>query len=103
TTASLMARLYDPTVGRVLLEGRDIRTYSPEERARRIGFILQEPFLFTGTVRDNVVYGNEALQRMPDDEIASRLAAKKLDGLLARFEQGLATKVAAGGDDVSLG
>jgi ATP-binding cassette subfamily B protein len=103
TTASLMARLYDPTVGRVLLDGRDIRTYSPEERARRIGFILQEPFLFTGTVRDNVVYGNQELQRLPDDEIASRLAAKNLDGLLARFEQGLATKVAAGGDDVSLG
>jgi ATP-binding cassette, subfamily B, bacterial len=103
TTASLMARLYDPTVGRVLLEGLDIRTYSPEERARRIGFILQEPFLFTGTVRDNVLYGNEALQRMPDDEIESRLAAKNLDTLLARFEQGLATKVTAGGDGVSLG
>ena len=103
TTASLMARLYDPTGGRVLLDGRDIRSYSPEERAKRIGFILQEPFLFTGTVRDNVVYGNEALQRLPDDEIASRLAAKNLDGLLARFEQGLATKVTAGGDGVSLG
>jgi ATP-binding cassette subfamily B protein len=103
TTASLMARLYDPTGGRVLLDGRDIRSYSPEDRAKRIGFILQEPFLFTGTVRDNVVYGNEALQRLPDDEIASRLGAKNLDGLLARFEQGLATKVTAGGDGVSLG
>jgi ATP-binding cassette subfamily B protein len=103
TTASLMARLYDPTGGRVLLEGRDIRAYSPEERAKRIGFILQEPFLFTGTVRDNVVYGNELLQHLSDDEIAARLAAKHLDGLLARFEQGLATKVTAGGDGVSLG
>jgi ATP-binding cassette subfamily B protein len=103
TTASLMARLYDPTAGRVLLEGVDIRTYSPEERAKRIGFILQEPFLFTGTVRDNVVYGNESLVHLPEDEIASRLAAKGLDGLLARFEQGLATKVIAGGEGVSLG
>src|SRR3954468_23461936 len=103
TTASLMARLYDPTGGRVLLDGRDIRTYSPEERAARIGFILQEPFLFTGTVRDNVVYGNDALRGLPDEEIAARLAAKHLDGLLARFEAGLATKVTAGGDGVSLG
>jgi ABC-type multidrug transport system fused ATPase/permease subunit len=103
TTASLMARLYDPTGGRVLLDGRDIRSYSPEDRARRIGFILQEPFLFTGTVRDNIVYGNEALQRASDDEVASRLAAKNLDGLLTRFEQGLITKVTAGGDGVSLG
>jgi len=37
----------------------DIRSYSPEERARKIGFILQEPFLFTGTVRENILYGNE--------------------------------------------
>jgi len=103
TTASLMARLYDPTGGRVLLDGRDIRSYSPQDRAKRIGFILQEPFLFTGTVRDNVVYGNEALQPLPDSEIESRLAAKHLDGLLSRFEQGLATKVTAGGDGVSLG
>jgi ATP-binding cassette subfamily B protein len=103
TTASLMARLYDPTGGRVLLDGRDIRSYSPSERAQRIGFILQEPFLFTGTVRDNIVYGNDALERLSDDEIAARLTRKNLAGLLTRFEQGLATAVTAGGDGVSLG
>jgi ATP-binding cassette subfamily B protein len=103
TTASLMARLYDPTEGRVLLDGRDIRSFSPEDRSRRIGFILQEPFLFTGTVRDNIVYGNAELQRLPDTEIAARLAMKNLAGLLARFEQGLETPVTAGGDGVSLG
>lgn len=103
TTASLMARLYDPTGGRVLLDGRDIRTYSPEERARRIGFILQEPFLFTGTIRDNIVYGNEEMLRLSDGEVAARLKARNLSGLLARFEQGLATKVTAGGEGVSLG
>src|SRR5947207_4927367 len=72
TTASLMARLYDPTEGRVLLDGRDIRTYSSEDRTKRIGFILQDPFLFTGTVRDNIVYGNVELQRLSDGEIAAR-------------------------------
>jgi ATP-binding cassette, subfamily B, bacterial len=103
TTASLMARLYDPTSGRVLVDGRDIRTLSPAERAARLGFILQEPFLFTGTVRDNVVYGNDAMQRLSDGEVAARLAAKNLDDLLGRFEHGLATKVTAGGEGVSLG
>jgi ATP-binding cassette subfamily B protein len=44
---------------RVLLDGKDIRTYEPVERTKKIGFILQEPFLFTGTVRDNILYGNE--------------------------------------------
>ena len=103
TTASLMARLYDPTAGRVLLDGRDIRSFAPEDRTKRIGFILQEPFLFTGTVRDNIVYGNAELLRLSGDEVAARLAAKNLDSLLARFEQGLDTKVTAGGVGVSLG
>jgi ATP-binding cassette subfamily B protein len=103
TTASLMARLYDPTAGRVLLDGRDIRTFTPAERAARIGFILQEPFLFTGTIRDNIVYAHDALQRTSDEELLQLLASKGLDGLLARFEQGLATKVTAAGEGVSLG
>ncbi len=58
TTASLMARLYDPTAGVIYVEGKDIRLYEPSERAKKIGFILQEPFLFTGTVRENILYGN---------------------------------------------
>ncbi|MFZ2804181.1 MAG: ABC transporter ATP-binding protein, partial [Patescibacteria group bacterium] len=56
TTASLMARLYDPTEGMVLLDGKDIRSYQPEERAQKIGFILQEPFLFSGSLLDNIFY-----------------------------------------------
>ena len=88
TTASLMARLYDPTAGRVLLGGRDIRSWLPAERAARIGFILQEPFLFTGTIRDNIVYGHDTLVRLSDAELAARLTEKRLDGLLQRFEGG---------------
>jgi ATP-binding cassette, subfamily B, bacterial len=103
TTASLMARLYDPDAGRVLLHGRDIRSYSPEERTNRIGFILQEPFLFTGTIRDNLLYGNEKLASLSDAELSALLASRNLDGLMKRFDQGLATKIAAGGDGVSLG
>jgi ATP-binding cassette subfamily B protein len=103
TTASLMARLYDPSSGRVLLEGRDIRSITPEERTKKIGFILQEPFLFTGTVRDNILYGNADLQSLSDDELKARLAERKLTDLLARFDQGLDTKVTAIGDGISLG
>lgn len=103
TTASLMARLYDPTGGRVLLDGRDIRSFLPEVRTRKIGFILQEPFLFTGTVRDNILYGNDQYRDQPNDRIVGLLAERNLDGLLARFEQGLDTPVAAGGDAISLG
>jgi ATP-binding cassette, subfamily B, bacterial len=103
TTALLMARLYDPQGGRVLLDGRDIRSYTAAERAARVGFILQEPFLFTGTVRDNIVYGNEALQQLTDEQLATRLAARRLDTLLERFKDGLATQVTSTGEGLSLG
>jgi ATP-binding cassette subfamily B protein len=103
TTASLMARLYDPVRGRVLLDGRDIRSYAPEERTKKIGFILQEPFLFTGTIRDNVVYGNEQYRHYSDDQLIALLNERNVGTLLSRFEHGLETKVAAGGDAISLG
>lgn len=103
TTAFLMARLYDPTRGRVLLDGRDIRSYEAAERARRIGFILQEPFLFTGTIRDNILYGNAAYLRCSSEETAALLRERRLDGLLARFDVDLDTPVAGSGDAISLG
>lgn len=103
TTASLMARLYDPSEGTVLLDGRDIRSYPPEERVAKIGFILQEPFLFTGTVRDNILYGNPQYASLSDEALERNLDEAGLSALLARFEDGLATKVSATGDAMSLG
>jgi ATP-binding cassette subfamily B protein len=103
TTASLLARLYDPDRGTVLLDGKDIRSYSADERSRKIGFILQEPFLFTGTVRDNIVYGNERYKDWPAERIVDVLQNSGLDDLLARFEQGVETKVTSMGDGISLG
>ena len=103
TTASLIARLYDPTSGTVLLDGKDIRAYSPDERARKIGFILQEPFLFTGTVRENILYGNEQFQSHTNEQLAEVIHEANLEGLLERFDEGLDTKVQTGGDAISLG
>ena len=48
------SKIIRPGKGEVLLDGRDIRSYEPAERSNKIGFILQEPFLFTGTVRENI-------------------------------------------------
>jgi len=103
TTASLMARLYDPTEGEVLLDGKDIRTYEADERTKKIGFILQEPFLFTGTVRENILYGNNHYKDLSDEDVTEELRKVNLDRLLARFEEGLQTKLTSGGDAISLG
>ncbi len=103
TTASLMARLYDPTAGTVYLHGRDIRSYTPTEKTNKIGFILQEPFLFTGTVRDNILYGNEKLQHLSAEELTKLLEQKNLKELVNKFGSGLDTKVGGSGEVVSLG
>ena len=103
TTASLIARLYDPTKGTVLLDGKDIRTYKAEERAQKIGFILQEPFLFTGTIKDNILYGNELYNNYTDEQMEQVLKDAGLQSLLTIFENGLQTKVSSGGDNISLG
>ena len=103
TTASLIARLFDPTTGTVMLDGKDLRTYPPAERARRIGFILQEPFLFTGTVKDNILYGNEAYRQHTNEQLEQVIKDANLESLLAIFENGLHTAVSSGGDSISLG
>jgi ATP-binding cassette subfamily B protein len=103
TTASLLARLYDAEKGMVLLDGKDIRSYNPLERTKKIGFILQEPFLFTGTVRDNILYGNELYVNNSNEELENVIRHANLGSLLAIFEQGLDTPVLSNSDSISLG
>ncbi|MES2375315.1 MAG: ABC transporter ATP-binding protein [Bacteroidota bacterium] len=103
TTASLIARLYDPNKGEVLLNGKDIRSYGDEDRSQKIGFILQEPFLFTGTVRENILYGNALYKDHTSQQMEQVIADANLGSLLAIFENGLDTQVTSGGDSISLG
>jgi ATP-binding cassette, subfamily B, bacterial len=103
TTASLTARLYDPTKGTVLLDGRDIRSYPHEERVKKVGFILQEPFLFNGTVRDNILYGNAAYREYDNGKLTQIFRDTGLETLLKRFDNGFDTKVDDSGDGISLG
>ncbi len=103
TTASLISRLYDPTKGTVLLDGKDIRSFSSEERVKRIGFILQDPFLFSGTIRENILYGNEEYKNIQNEELEKIFHDTGLESLLMRFENGLDTKVDVSGDGISLG
>jgi ATP-binding cassette subfamily B protein len=103
TTASLIARIYDPSKGTILLNGCDIQSYPHEERVKKIGFILQEPFLFSGTVRDNILYGNEAYREYSNKKLAQVFRDTGLEKLLERFDRGLDTKVDDTGDGISLG
>lgn len=103
TTASLIARLYDPQQGTILLHGKDIRSYTPAERSQKIGFILQEPFLFSGTIRENILYGNEQLKDYSNEKLEQFINGANLGEILALFEDGLETVVNSAGESISLG
>jgi len=103
TTASLMARLYDPTEGEVRLDGRDLRSYTDEERTKKIGFILQEAYLFSGTVLENIFYGNSEYAALSNKEKTQVIKDMGLEGLLGRFPQGVETEVTVGAETISLG
>ena len=103
TTASLMARLYDPTDGKIILNGVDIRSMDLDTRTSKIGFILQEPFLFTGTLRDNILYGNVQYKDISNEALSEVISAAGLDGLLERFDGGLTADIKSSGDGISLG
>jgi ATP-binding cassette, subfamily B, bacterial len=101
TTASLIARLFDPSSGTIYLGNKDIRSYTGEERTKMIGFILQEPFLFSGTVKDNILYGNPDYENLTEEQLVLLLQKEGLEDLLNRFEGGL--KASVDGSSLSLG
>jgi ATP-binding cassette subfamily B protein len=71
TLVNLLSRFYDPDAGRVTLDGRDVRELGRADLCRRVGVVLQEPFLFRGTVWENLRYGR------PDAPVGEALAAAK--------------------------
>lgn len=62
TVINLIARFYDPVTGAVLIDGRDIRDMRFSDLRKAVSVMTQEPFLFSGTIRENLLYGNEAIE-----------------------------------------
>jgi ATP-binding cassette, subfamily B, multidrug efflux pump len=96
----LLARLYDPQRGAVLLDGHDIRRYAQSDLHRRMAVVLQDVFLFSGTVRDNISLGNPALGADAVEEAARRVGA---DGFIRRLPSGYDTEVGERGALLSVG
>ena len=100
TLANLVCRFYEPTQGRVLIDGRDVRERSQLWLHSAIGYVLQTPHLFSGSVRDNLRYGNP---QATDEEILHALDLVSARELVEKLEQGLDTEVGEGGDLLSTG
>lgn len=100
TLVNLVCRFYEPTSGQVLIDGRDARERSQLWLHSNIGYVLQTPHLFSGTILENLRYGK------PDatiEEINEALRRVSADGVVAKAENGLDTNVGEGGDLLSTG
>lgn len=100
TLVNLACRFYEPTKGQVLIDGRDARERSQLWLHSSIGYVLQTPHLFSGTVRDNLLMGKSDAS---DEEISRALKLVSADEVVARLENGLDTDVGEGGDLLSTG
>ena len=100
TLVNLVCRFFEPTSGRVLIDGRDARERSQLWLHSAIGYVLQVPHLFSGTIRENLLYGNP---NATDEEIARALELVSADEVVARLEKGIDTDVGEGGDLLSTG
>jgi ATP-binding cassette subfamily B protein len=100
TLMKLTARFYDPTAGRILVDGVDLRRLDPVAFHRQLGYVPQEPFLFTGSIRDNIRYGQP---EATDEEVAAVAAAVGLDPFVARLPAGYDTDVLERGRSLSAG
>jgi ATP-binding cassette subfamily B protein len=100
TLVNLVCRFYEPTSGRILIDGRDYRERSQLWLHSNIGYVLQNPHLFSGTVRDNIRYGRRGAT---DDEIMTAARLVSADAVIARLPEGLDSDVGEGGDRLSTG
>ena len=90
TLISLIPRLYDPRCGRILLDGKDIRTLKLDDLRSNIALIPQEPFLFAGSIRDNISFGDEDIT---ENQIEKAVKAAALFDTINSFPNGLDTVV----------
>ena len=100
TLVNLVCRFFEPTSGQVLIDGRDARERSQLWLHSNIGYVLQTPHLFSGTVRDNLRYGNP---NATDEEIMRALKLVSAEFVLEKMEKGLDADVGEGGDMLSTG
>ena len=100
SVVNLIPRFYDATKGSVQIEGKDVREYSLEELREKIGMVLQKAVLFKGTIRENMLWGNE---NATDEDIMQALEVAQAKEFVDKKEGGLDFEIEQGGKNLSGG
>ncbi len=100
TIVNLVCRFYEPTEGRILVDGRDYKERSQLWLQDRLGYVLQTPHLFSGTIRENILYGRKDAT---DEEVRAAARMVSAEEFILRLENGYDTEVGEGGARLSTG
>lgn len=100
TIVNLLTRFYDVTGGRILIDGRDIKEYTRDSLRRCFGIVLQDTYLFSGTIRDNIKYGKPDAT---DEEMLEAAAAANADAFIRRLPNQYDTLLSENGGNLSQG
>lgn len=100
TVASLIPRFYDPTAGRIVADGTDLRDLEPHDLRSQVGAVMQEPVLFAGSITENIRYGNATASM---EEVEAAAVAANAMTFIEDFPEGLETTVGERGVRLSGG
>ncbi|MBN8581815.1 MAG: ABC transporter ATP-binding protein [Anaerolineae bacterium] len=100
TIVKLLARFHDPTAGGVLVDGVDLRTVTQRSLREQMGMVLQDPFLFSGTVKENILFGR---LNATENEVVAAAKAVGAHEFISNLKNGYETTVEEGGATLSVG
>ncbi len=100
TVVNLLARFYDVTGGRIFIDGHDIREYTRDSLRKCFGIVLQDTYLFSGTIRENILYGK---LDATDEEVHRAAVMANADAFIRRLPMGYDTELAESGSNLSQG
>ncbi|MNI50913.1 putative ABC transporter ATP-binding protein [compost metagenome] len=100
TLVNLLMRFYDVDSGSIKLDGTDIRAITRDSLRRNFGMVLQDTWLYGGTIRDNIAYGKP---EATEEEVIAAAKAANAHSFIKRLPEGYATKISGSGDNLSQG
>lgn len=100
TLINLVPRFFDVTEGQILIDGADVKTIKQKTLRKLIGYVPQRGVLFSGTVRENIAFGNPDL---PEEDVIAAAKAAEADGFIMQMEKGYDSEISQGGKNVSGG
>jgi ATP-binding cassette subfamily B protein len=103
TLINLIPRFYDVTEGEILIDGVNIKNYKEEALHNKIGYIPQKAVLFTGTVKENIIYGDNGKKKQTEKEIEKAIEIAQASEFVSKMEGKLNAHIARGGTNVSGG